>query len=160
LSPTPERVSIGFGNVLPRLVVWAKLRHKVTGKTILVFNTHFDNTQPCQTKMAALCEERLAPFAEQGAPMIFLGDFNTDQQRGDYARLTSNGWQDAYRACSAASENGRDDNVPTTRDGTRIDHIFYHDAALAPLSWRRLESHDPTIPLSDHYPVMARFRWK
>ena len=44
LSPTPERVSIGFGNVMPRLVVWAKLRHRAIGKSIYVFDTHFDNT--------------------------------------------------------------------------------------------------------------------
>ena len=82
LSPTPERVSIGFGNVMPRLVVWAKLRHRASGKSLYVFDTHFDNTQPCQVKMAELCEQRLAPFAVHGLPMLFLGDFNTDQKRG------------------------------------------------------------------------------
>ena len=34
--------------------------------------------------MAELCEQRLAPFAVHGLPMLFLGDFNTDQKRGDY----------------------------------------------------------------------------
>ena len=110
--------------------------------------------------MAELCEQRLAPFAAHGLPMLFLGDFNTDQKRGDYPRLTSHGWQDAYKVCEAASQDGRDDNVPTTLDGGRIDHIFYHGATLQPLSWRRLESNEPATPLSDHYPVLAHFRWK
>jgi endonuclease/exonuclease/phosphatase family metal-dependent hydrolase len=160
LSPTPERVSVGFGNVLPRLVVWAKLRHRALDKSMYVFVTHFDNTRPCQQKMAELCEERLAPFMEQGLPMIFMGDFNTDQNRGDYPRLTSRGWQDTYKVCPAASAAGRDDNVPTTLDGARIDHIFYRGGALDPVSWQRLESPDSATPLSDHYPVLARLRWK
>jgi endonuclease/exonuclease/phosphatase family metal-dependent hydrolase len=158
LSPTPERVSIGFGNVMPRLVVWARLRHKPSGRSLYVFNTHFDNTRPCQVKMAQLCEKRFEPFLARGLPMLFLGDFNTDQHRGDYARLTSNGWHDAYQVSPAASDTGRDANVPTTLDGARIDHIFYHGASLVPLVWRRLESPDPKTPLSDHYPVQVRFR--
>jgi endonuclease/exonuclease/phosphatase family metal-dependent hydrolase len=158
LSPTPERVSIGFGNIMPRLVVWARLRHKPSGRALYVFNTHFDNTSPCQVKMAELCERRLEPFLARGLPMIFLGDFNTDHERGDYARLTSNGWHDAYRVSPEASETGRDANVTTTLDGARIDHIFYHGASLAPILWQRLESPDAQTPLSDHYPVQAKFR--
>ena len=101
----------------------------------------------------------LAPFTGQGLPAIFMGDFNTDQKRGDYPRLTSRGWQDTYKVSAEASEGGRDDNVSTTLDGARIDHIFYYGGALSPVSWRRLESPDAATPLSDHYPVLARLRW-
>jgi endonuclease/exonuclease/phosphatase family metal-dependent hydrolase len=159
LSPTPQRVSVGFGNALPRLVVWARLKHKATGRELYAFNTHFDNSMPSQVRMAELCQQQLAPFVAQGLPMIFTGDFNTHQTRGDYARLVSGGWQDSYVASDKASPSGRDDNVPTTLEGDgRIDHIFYHGQALVPIEWRRLESPQPEKPLSDHYPVLARFR--
>lgn len=156
LSPTPERVTVGFGNTLPRLVVWVKLRHKTTGRELYFFNTHFDNSMPSQVKMAALCREKLAAFAKAGLPMIFTGDFNTDQKRGDYATLVSDGWQDAYRACPQASAEGRDDNVPTHSGGTRIDHIFFHGAGMKALAWQRLESPDPQRRLSDHWAIQAR----
>lgn len=155
LSPTPERVSTGFGNALPRVVVWAKLRHKPSGRELLVFNTHFDNSMPSQVRMAELCQQKLKTFAEQKLPMIFVGDFNTDQKRGDYARLISDGWHDAYRASPLATPDGRDENVPTHQGGTRIDHIFYHGPCRA-VGWERLESPDPQKLLSDHYAIAAR----
>ena len=160
LSPTPEKVSTGFGNTLPRLVVWAQLRDKLTDKELIVFNTHFDNTMPSQARMAELCSRQFEKFTPRGLPMLFLGDFNTDQKRGDYARLTSGGWRDAYIASDQASDDGRDDRVATHLGGTRIDHIFYHGASLTPVAWQRLESPDPARLLSDHYPILARFHWK
>jgi endonuclease/exonuclease/phosphatase family metal-dependent hydrolase len=159
LSPTPERVSTGFGNTLPRLVVWAKLRHRAGGRDLFVFNTHFDNSMPSQVRMAELCQQQLAKFAQQKLPMLFMGDFNTTQTRGDYPKLISGGWQDAYAVSPQASPGGRDDNVPTMYEGSgRIDHIFYHGDSWRPVAWERLESPDEKKPLSDHYPVLARFK--
>ncbi len=160
LSPTPERVSTGFGNALPRIVVWAKLRHKPTKRELYFFDTHFDNSRPSQTKMAALCEELMAPFRESGLPIVFVGDFNTDQNRGDYLKLTSGGWHDSYLASEKASEDGRDDHVPTFRNGTRIDHIFYYGPGGSALNWERLDTPNPKIPLSDHFPIRAQLRFE
>lgn len=158
LSPTPEKPSTGFGNTLPRLVVWVKLRHRASGRELVFFNTHFDNTAPSQERMAELCEQKLAPFVESGLPLVFLGDFNTHQTRGDYPRLTAHGWRDAYLAAPQASPDGRDENVPTMDNGKRIDHIFYRGEGFKALEWRRLESPDPARRLSDHWPVLARLR--
>jgi endonuclease/exonuclease/phosphatase family metal-dependent hydrolase len=160
LSPTPEKVSTGFGNTLPRLVVWAQLRDRMTDKELIVFNTHFDNTMPSQARMAELCSRQFEKFTPRGLPMLFIGDFNTDQKRGDYSRLTSGGWRDSYTAAEQASDDGRDDRVATHLGGTRIDHIFYHGEGLTPVAWQRLESPDPARLLSDHYPIRARFHWK
>lgn len=159
LSPTPDRVSVGFGNALPRILVWAKLKHRPTGRELYAFNTHFDNSAPSQERMAELCEKQFVPFLEKKLPMFFFGDFNTTQKRGDYPRLTSNGWRDSYVVSDIASDDGRDDNITTMfDDNIRIDHIFYHGAGIEALTWQRLESPDPARPLSDHYPVQATFR--
>lgn len=155
LSKTPDKpLTTGFGNTVPRLVVWALLEHRPTRTRLYAINTHFDNTMPSQVKMAALCQEKLAPMAEKGLPMIWMGDFNTDQKRGDFDMLVSNGWKDSYTACPEASPGGRDDNVPTFENGKRIDHIFHHGPTKA-VEWRRLDT-DPK--LSDHYPILARIR--
>lgn len=156
LSPTPEKPSSGFGNVVPRILVWVKLEHLDSGRELYFFNTHFDNSQPSQTKMAALCEQKMKPFIESGLPMIFVGDFNTDQHRGDYGKLISNGWEDAYRVSEHASPLGRDDNITTfVGSQKRIDHIFFQADRTKAKSWRRLESPDPNRMLSDHFPVQA-----
>lgn len=160
LSKTPDKpLSAGFGNAIPRLLIWGRFKHRPSGRELYVLNTHFDNTMPSQVKMAKLCQERIAPLAAAGIPMIWMGDFNTDQERGDYATLVSNGWKDSYVACDKATPSGRDDNVATFpgNPGKRIDHIFHH-GTIEPARWKRIESPDPTRLLSDHYPVQATLR--
>lgn len=158
LSPTPDRVSTGFGNALPRLVVWVKLRHLATGQELYVFGTHFDNSLPSQIRMAELSHQKLAVFAKENLPMIFLGDFNTHQNRGDYGLLVSNGWKDSYVASEHASPDGRDENVITFPGVGRIDHILYHGGGVSAIAWERLESPDPNRRVSDHYAIMAKLR--
>ena len=157
LSPTPDRPSTGFGNALPRLVIWLKLRHRASGRELYFVNTHFDNSMPSQVKMAALCAERLKPMESSRLPITFVGDFNPDYERGDYASLTRTPWRDAYLASPQASPDGRDNHVITMDNGRRIDHILLHGAVEA-VSWQRLESPDPARRLSDHWPVMAELR--
>lgn len=159
LSPTPERWSTGFGNFLPRIVLWARLRD-ASGLEFYFINTHFDNTRPSQIKMAELCQQKLAPLMRSGRPLIFTGDFNTNQKKGDYPKLTSNGWQDSYLVSSKASPDGRDDNVSTTlAPADRIDHIFYFGPGIRPVHWERLESPDRSLAAySDHFAVGAEFR--
>ncbi len=157
LSPTPGKASWGFGNTFPRIAVWARLKHRHTGLEMVVVSTHFDNTLPSQVHMARLCREKTQPWIDAGLPVMLMGDFNTDQERGDYATLTGDGWRDSYTASPMASETGRDDNVRTHVVGRRIDHIFYNGNALKPFEWARLESPDENRKLSDHYAVFARF---
>ena len=160
LCSTPDSPNTDFGNALPRLMVWAKLRHKDSGKELVAVATHFDNSMPSQVKMAHLSHDLLQPFIDQGLPVIFSGDFNTSPDRGDYAKLTEDGWTDAYIAAPEASEDGADNNVPTMFFGNgRIDHVFFHGKGLEAVGWKRIESPDPKKPLSDHYPALATLHW-
>jgi endonuclease/exonuclease/phosphatase family metal-dependent hydrolase len=155
LSPTPERISVGFGNIAPRLVLWARLRHKAAGRELIALTTHLDNR--ALPAMARLCQEKLLEFVGKGLPLILMGDFNIDPAREEYHWLTGNGWQGAYTTVLEASSGSRDDNMPTRLDGRRIDHILYHGETLRPHQWRRLPSPDPKRRLSDHEPVSAYF---
>jgi endonuclease/exonuclease/phosphatase family metal-dependent hydrolase len=155
LSPTPERISVGFGNIAPRLVLWARLRHKAAGQELIALTTHLDNR--ALPAMARLCQEKLPEFVQLGLPLIFMGDFNIDPARAEYSLLTGNGWQDSYTATLASSSESRDTHLPTFLDGRHIDHILYHGETLRPQAWHRLPSPDPEQRLSDHEPVLARF---
>jgi endonuclease/exonuclease/phosphatase family metal-dependent hydrolase len=160
LSPTPDKkFTSGFGNTLPRIVVWAKLADQESGREFYAINTHFDNSQPSQERMAELCEREIPARMDMKLPMLFIGDFNTHQTRGDYPKLTSNGWRDAYTVSPKAGPDGKDENVPTFSD-KRIDHIFYRGEGLVPVLWERLEWADPGQPLSDHQGVRAQFEWR
>jgi endonuclease/exonuclease/phosphatase family metal-dependent hydrolase len=156
LSPTPDKISVGFGNIAPRAVLWARLRHKASGREFIILNTHLDNR--ALRPMAQMCQEKLQELIATGLPLIFMGDFNIDPARDKYSLLTSNDWQDTYITTPAANSDSKSDNLATFRDGRRIDHIFYRGDALKPYQWLRLSSPDPERRLSDHDPVLARLR--
>lgn len=155
LSPTPERISVGFGNIAPRLVLWARLRHKAASQELIVLTTHLDNR--ALPAMARLCQEKLTEFVGMGLPLIFMGDFNLDPARPEYGLLSSNGWQDSYTTTLASSSERLNNHLSTFMDGRRIDHILYHGESLRPQAWHWLPSPDPKQRLSDHEPVLARF---
>lgn len=161
MASNPEKLSTDFGNTFPRIVVWARLKHKSSNRELYVIVTHFDNTMPSQVEMAKLSHELIEEHLDTSLPMLFLGDFNTDPARGDYKRLSSAPWTDSYRVCPQASADGNDNNVATVLNGDeRIDHVFYRGPGLKAVEWRRIESPDPTKKLSDHYPVLAVIRWE
>lgn len=154
LSPTPERMSNGYGNFLPRLAVWARLKHKPTGKIFLVTATHFDNTSPAQKHMAAQLKDTWPTLLAGSDEGIFLGDFNSNPGSEAYETILASGWKNALttvRETAPAQVTTVDD---TTGDDDRIDHIFYRGPLLQPVAWRRLEA---ATRLSDHFPVFAGF---
>ncbi len=149
LSPTPDRISVGFGNIAPRLVLRVQLCHRASGREFIVCNTHLDwrATRP----MVELCRAKLAAFSQRGLPLIFMGDFNFSPTEEEFALLTDDGWRDAHAASSATNE-------ATFMDGRRIDHVFYRGVGLRPQRWTCLLSPDPQRRLSDHDPVSVRLR--
>jgi len=154
LSPTPDRPSIGFGNVAPRVVLWAHLRYSASRQEFLIFNTHIDHR--CTRPMVELCREKLAAFTTQVLPLIFAGDFNFNPTDSNYALLINDGWRDSHEDTSAPEEATILYDLPTMPSG-RIDHILYRGDKLVPQSWRRLFSPDHEKRLSDHDPVHVRF---
>ena len=155
LSPTPERPSIGFGNVAPRAVLWAHLCHRPSGLAFICFNTHIDHR--CPDPMVALCRQRFADFLPLNVPLIFIGDFNFNPATANYALLHSDGWLDPHQVAEAAEVPTFLYNTPDLMPGGRIDHILYRGHGLDPLAWSRLASPDPSRRMSDHDPVLVRF---
>jgi endonuclease/exonuclease/phosphatase family metal-dependent hydrolase len=154
LSPTPERPSIGFGNTAPRVVLWAHLRHRPTGRDFFVLNTHLDHR--CIQPMVELCRTKLAAFTGRGVPLIFMGDLNFNPAATDYHLFLEDGWCDSHLAAGgpeAATFLYDRPDVP----GGRIDHIFYQGDGLRATAWTRLFSPDPQRRLSDHDPVCVHF---
>jgi endonuclease/exonuclease/phosphatase family metal-dependent hydrolase len=154
LSPTPVRPSIGFGNVAPRVMLWARLRARATGQAIVVFNTHIDHR--CPDAMVALCRQRLAGMRLGTMPRLWAGDFNFNPATENFRRLLADGWRDAAEGAPEAATFRY--NLPGIPSG-RIDHILYQGEGLEAAAWGRLAAPEPGMRLSDHDPVWARLRW-
>jgi len=168
LSPTPEKaLSSGFGNFLPRYVIWAKFYHLDDGREFYFINTHFDNTSPFQETAAPLFLERTAPLAAE-LPVIIAGDFNSVIGSEAFNILTDENsdffLKDAYQIAEKhdiynCDNGGCDDSTHSGGEG-QIDHIFVAGKNVSCSLWGvdKLIYGDLQRPPSDHFAVVAKIR--
>ena len=185
LSETPEKPSIGWDAVLPRICSWARLRHNPTGKEFLFFNLHMDHIgKQARVESALLVQQKMNEFGSE-LPTFLTGDFNVDQTHQSYTALTTSGkLKDSY--CTAKlvyALNGTFNDYSTNDYSTScIDHIFVSpnvkvdkygvltDTYRTPVDGaeaRQPGSAPEEISLiphvartpSDHFPVMIRARF-
>ncbi len=156
LSSTPSKPVKGWDAALPRICTWVELEHKETGKTMTVFNTHFDHVGvKAREKSAELILSKIEELGAVG-PVVLMGDFNFTPGPGPYSVVTSS-LRDARLASQAmpygpeATFNGfRFDRAPTGR----IDYVFVNKAIEVLRYGVLTDSQDLSYP-SDHFPVMV-----
>jgi len=154
LSPTPDRPSIGFGNIAPRVVLWAHFHHFASKRHFLIFNTHIDHR--CTRAMLGLFREKFASFYSCADGCIFMGDLNVNPNDVEYKLLIHDGWRDSHEAAPDTQSTTFISNHPGI-PGRRIDHILYHGDGLNPRMWNRLLSPETKRRISDHDPVHVIF---
>ena len=79
LSDTPEVVGSRDWTSMARVTSWGRFREKATGKTLYVYNTHWDH-RTGRDESSLLCAERIAARKVPSDPVIFMGDFNRRQE--------------------------------------------------------------------------------
>jgi len=160
LSETPERPSRGWdATCCNRLVSWARLRERASGRTLFVFSAHFDHEgEVARRASSALLLRKVAAIAST-EPAIVVGDFNSTPDTPQMQAMAST-MRDAYRVSLAppygptGTYNGFRLDAPLT---DRIDYIFV-DAHAEVLDYAVLtDARDRRYP-SDHHPVVARVR--
>ena len=92
LSETPDSIGIkGWDAACERIVTWAVLKDKVSGKELAAFNTHFDHIgKVARRESAVLLLAKIREIASD-LPVVITGDFNgtvdSDLQRLPHAQL-------------------------------------------------------------------------
>ncbi len=127
LSETPDKPSIGWDAVLPRICSWAHFRHKDSGKEFLFFNLHMDHVGKEARVESGKLVKRMVKELGKGIPAFLTGDFNVDQTHQSYATLTTDGtFNDSYEVTGFRyAPNGTwNDYKPNRFTEERIDHIF------------------------------------
>lgn len=144
LSPTPERPSVGFGNVSPRALLALRLRDTWHARDFWWLNTHIDLR--CTEVMAELCVRLADVWLDPSDTAIWCGDFNAGLSTPTGDIIRGGGWH----------------TIATTEDdhrGERVDQIWHR----GPLSIESVEVVDAerfTPALSDHDPVIMRLAWR
>lgn len=159
-SNTPSTPgSMHWGNRIPRICTWARLRNRATGRSLYVFNVHWDHeSQPSRVRSARLLIERIAARAVRDDPAIVTGDFNAGEKNPAFRYLLNRGLFDTFR-----ERHPKDSLVGTFHrfrgrlNGEKI------DAVLTTPEWIVIDAaivrhnRDGRYP-SDHFPVTAVVR--
>lgn len=155
-----SKPNTGWDASLPRTCIWAKVRHKAANVTFFVFNIHFDHKGTQARKESTQLMLKLVPQIAAGFPYFLLGDFNYDQNSGNYALLeNSAAFTDGYTVAKEHINGNRGtlnnwDPNSTTKE--RIDHIFVAERTGPEIRKHQIitDSFGGKLP-SDHFPVMT-----
>ena len=151
--------STSWGNDIPRICTWARLRDHISERTFYVYNVHWDHrSQPSRERSAGLLMERIATRTFDADPVLVTGDFNAGESNPAFARLLEPGDMpllDTFRALHpTAQQVGTFNGFEGTTSGDKI------DAVLASADWEILASEIVRSETggrypSDHFPVVA-----
>ena len=163
-SPYPEWTSTDPGR--NRVVAWAELKEKESGRSMLIFSTHFEvgktDDAIIRLRSAELVVEREALINTAHLPFVLVGDLNSKSTDACQEELRKS-FTDAFMAANEAgvregcigSSNGHNytENY-LDNNARRIDYIYYK----GDIDIRRYrvcnETYEGYYP-SDHCPVLA-----
>ena len=163
LSSTPDKASVNGWNeeTQYRTTIWARFRHRESGREFFVADTHMplgseerDNT--ARINSAKLNISRMKAAAGEDAVVFIIGDMNcarennvTSKSLDPYYEWLSNAREKALKTDSSVGYNGYGES-----SGSRIDHIFYRNAIVS--EFRTVNGSGYGVKyISDHYPIIC-----
>jgi endonuclease/exonuclease/phosphatase family metal-dependent hydrolase len=114
LSNTPEVVGSRDWTSMARVTTWARFRKLNSGRTLYVYNTHWDH-RTGRDESSLLCAERIAARKVPEDPVIFMGDFNQRQLEKSIRHLLGE------KVFETSPPIAMIDTDPETK---KIDHVF------------------------------------
>lgn len=170
LSETPkEPGSKSWDAAITRVVSYALLKDKSTGKSFAYFNTHFDHIgKEARKNSARLIKSYIAGFQSgvefgqynKNVPVLVSGDFNSEPADEPYQTMIDG------KEVKLADSRPAKDTTGTycgfevgKMECKTIDYIFYSPHWKAE-SYKVIQDHDGKYYPSDHLPVVSLFTLK
>lgn len=162
LAENPEEKGmISWDSSLPRIATWARLEDKYTKRKFVFINTHFDHRgKIAREKSVEVIAEQLKNIVK-GETVILTGDLNLPPTDIPYQKIVDLGFLDTREEATNKAELGYTFNSwdIEAKPTNRIDYIFSKGSDLAAWKYQELDIQRGARFASDHYPVMAEFRW-
>lgn len=157
LSQTPQQVSRGWDASFRRTLSIAKLTDAMNKKTLLVFNTHFDNEGELARQESA--KFLLAEIAKLGTQDNFVvtGDFNFKADAKGYEIITQI-LADAGKITTTPAAGGNktfNDFGKNAETDNKIDFVFVKKDSKVLTHQVDATTYNGLYP-SDHFPVITR----
>ena len=161
LSETPHIAgSRSWDSWFARTAVWTELGHKLSGRSLVFLNTHFDPA-PMAAEKSAVLLRRWAASETSRNPIIVTADFNLDKNGDTYSRLLDGALLvDAHRQLHP----GRNADQTYHGYGKAEGDAAPLDGILASRHFRAVAAdidtyHEDELFPSDHYPLTAELEW-
>ena len=165
-SDTPHiPASMHWGNFLPRICSWIRLRCKEDGSAFTVFNVHWDHaSQRTRRRSANLLMAYVTEEIKSGFPVIVCGDFNAEEDNLAFRHLVDQRHgllRDSFRVLHPdEAPAGTFHAFTGCLDGARIDaivisrHWQVREAGIVRSYFQDQVTGESRYP-SDHFPVTA-----
>lgn len=157
MSETPDSVSFGWDAMCRRVTVWVKLEDRRSGKSFYFFDTHFDHKgKKAREQEAILLAEKMKEIAGDNSSVFVCGDFNMESDH--VSMLPVRQWmKEAREEAPDADKESTFNGFGMDRRNLKIDHVFFRNADA--LSYDIIRDGYGVRYVSDHYPVLARFKF-
>ena len=162
LSESGEFGSLGWGEEYPRICTYAVLSDKESGEKLAFFNTHLALKDEARCKNLELIFDKMK---ETKLPILFTGDFNTSEDSMAYKLCVKDVFDDT-KYIAKCSDSGYtchnfDDEKYTGRlKDSPIDYCMCSKGKFKVESYKIVRDKIDGLPISDHYPVMAKLALK
>jgi len=169
LSETPEVPgSKSWDAAITRVVTFALLKDKTTGKSFIYSNTHFDHIgKEARKQSASIIKAYFKGFMAgstfneiEEIPIIISGDFNSEPTDAPYLTMIDG-------EHLKLNDSRPADNLTGTFCGFEVDKIqcrtidyIFHSPQWKASDYKVIQDHDGKYYPSDHLPVMATFTLK
>jgi len=152
-SDTPEVIySRTFNGSWPAFCSWTQLEELHSGRTLTVFNVHFEyKSMSNRSKSARLVADRIRPVVATGEHVILVGDTNAFSVAPTMRTLKAIPLTLASPEGSTFHLNRGLELLPA------IDHVLYSNGLSLVGRTKRLRKRYAGVWPSDHFPVVADF---
>ena len=157
LSPTPEKVSVGWDAALPRICTYAKFEYLSSKQSFWHFNTHFDHMgEEARAESAKLIVSMITALVGDGEAIVISGDFNAEPHEEPILVL-NNSFDDPADKVRLQGPMGTFSGFQLDAAlDRRIDYLFTKNVEVKTyqhLATRRTNGRW----ISDHLPVLLSF---
>ena len=158
LSPTPEKVSVGWDAALPRICTYAQFELVSSKRTFWHFNTHFDHMgTEARAESAKLIVSKIAALVIDGETLVLSGDFNAEPHE-EPIWVLKNSFEDPANKVELQGPVGTFSGFELDANlDRRIDYIFTKGVNV--MGYQHLATRRTNGRwISDHLPILLFFQ--
>lgn len=160
LSTTPQVPgSKSWDAAITRIVTWALIKEKSSGKEFFYANTHFDHVgKEAREQSAHIIKSYITGFQYgigRELPVMITGDFNSEPTEPAYKTMINGNEVKLVDSRPADNKTGTYCGFEVNKIECRTIDFIFHSTHWRASGYQVIQDHDGKFYPSDHLPVLA-----